>query len=106
MAAVATPPGPKLSVTDRLLYRPGRNPLEFFTSIQRNYGDLAMYQMAGERIFLVSNPHHVKDILVTNNRNFVKSRGLERAKRLLGEGLLTSEDPLHWLARTRRCRSS
>ena len=95
MAAVATPPGPKLSVTDKLLYRPGRNPLEFFTSIQRNYGDLAMYQMAGERIFLVSNPHHVKDILVTNNRNFVKSRGLERAKRLLGEGLLTSEDPLH-----------
>jgi cytochrome P450 len=89
------PPGPKLSIADRLLYRPGRNPLEFFTGIQRTYGDLATYQMAGERIFLVSNPLDVKDILVTHNKNFVKSRGLERAKRLLGEGLLTSEDPIH-----------
>src|SRR5262249_33842260 len=34
-------------------------------------------------------------ILVTHNRNFIKGRGLERAKRLLGHGLLTSEDPLH-----------
>ena len=89
------PPGPKLSVADKLLYRPGRNPLEFFCGIQRDFGDIAMYQMAGERIFLVSNPHLVKDILVTHNKNFVKSRGLERAKRLLGEGLLTSEDPFH-----------
>ena len=29
----------------------------------------------------------------------MKSRGLERAKRLLGEGLLTSEDPLHFRQR-------
>jgi cytochrome P450 len=91
----AVPPGPKLSLADKLLYRPTRQPLEFFSNIQRTCGDVATYQMAGERIFLVSDPRLVKDILVTNNRNFVKSRGLERAKRLLGEGLLTSEDPLH-----------
>ena len=30
-------------------------------------------------------------MLVTNNRNFVKSRGLEMAKKFLGESLLTSE---------------
>src|SRR5262249_56914610 len=34
-------------------------------------------------------------ILVTNNRNFTKSRGLERSKRLLGQGLLTSEGAFH-----------
>ena len=89
------PPGPKLSFSDKLLYRPTRNPLEFFTNVQRTFGDIATYQMAGERIYLVSDPHLIKDILVTQNRNFVKSRGLERAKRLLGQGLLTSEDPLH-----------
>ena len=33
-----------------------------------NYGDVAMYQMAGERIFLVSDPRLVKDILVTTTR--------------------------------------
>ena len=34
-------------------------------------------------------------MLVTHNQNFHKSRGLERIKRLLGEGLLTSEDAVH-----------
>src|SRR5262249_28992747 len=61
----------------------------------RTYGDLASYRMVGERIYFVNDPHRIKDIFVTNNRNFVKSRGLERTKRLLGQGLLTSEDPLH-----------
>jgi cytochrome P450 len=34
-------------------------------------------------------------VLVTNNRNFIKSRGLQMAKRFLGEGLLTSEGDFH-----------
>jgi len=34
-------------------------------------------------------------VLVTNNRNFVKSRGLQMAKRFLGESLLTSEGDFH-----------
>jgi cytochrome P450 len=33
--------------------------------------------------------------LVTHNSNFVKGRALQRAKRLLGQGLLTSEGDLH-----------
>jgi len=93
--AVAAPPGPKLSAINQLIYRPGRNPLEFFTNIARTYGDLAAYRMGGEQIFFVNSPHYVRDILVTHNRNFTKGRGLQRSKRLLGEGLLTSEDPMH-----------
>ena len=34
-------------------------------------------------------------MLVTHQKNFTKSRGLERAKRFLGEGLLTSEGATH-----------
>jgi cytochrome P450 len=37
----------------------------------------------------------VRDILVTHSRSFKKGRGLEGAKRLLGEGLLTSEGQTH-----------
>jgi cytochrome P450 len=92
----ATPPGPKLSLLDSLVYRPGLgNPLAFFCNIAHTYGDLASYRMAGELLFLVSDPAMVKDILVTNARNFTKSRGLERTKRLLGNGLLTSEGAFH-----------
>src|SRR5207248_3920928 len=75
----------------------------FFSSRRRHtrsYGDwssdvcssdLMSYRMGSERIVLVSAPHLIKDILVTHSRNFHKGRGLERSKRLLGEGLLTSE---------------
>ena len=89
------PPGPKTSLLRAIAYRPGRNPLEFFSALARTYGDLAHVRLGPERVFLVSDPRVIKDVLVTHNTNFTKSRGLERTKRLLGEGLLTSEDPLH-----------
>jgi cytochrome P450 len=94
--AVAGPPGPKLSLMASLLYRPGLgNPLEFFTDVARTYGDIASYHIAGEQLFLINDPQLIKDILVTHHKNFTKSRGLERTKRLLGNGLLTSEGAVH-----------
>jgi cytochrome P450 len=93
--AVAAIPGPKSSPLDRLMYRPARDPLAFFTNLARTYGDVAGYRMGGEQLVFVNSPSSIRDILVTNNRFFVKGRGLQRSKRLLGEGLLTSEDPLH-----------
>ncbi len=95
MTPTAVPPGPKLSFFNQLIYRPGGDPLRFFTDLAQTYGDLVSYRMAGEQVFFVNSPQHIKDILVTYNRSFIKGRGLERAKRLLGDGLLTSEDPLH-----------
>ena len=96
MPAVATAPGPKLSLLASLIYRPGGgNPLDFFTNLARTYGDVSTYRMAGEQLFLVNEPRLIRDILVTHNRNFTKSRGLERSKRLLGQGLLTSEGAMH-----------
>ena len=93
--AVALPPGPKLSPLGQLIYRPGADPIAFFTSLARTYGDLASYRMAGEQVFFVNDPATIKDILVTHNRSFMKGRGLDRAKRLLGNGLLTSEGADH-----------
>ncbi|HET6960554.1 MAG TPA: cytochrome P450 [Vicinamibacterales bacterium] len=96
MAAAATAPGPRLSLLQSLMYRPGgANPLEFFTTLARTYGDVTSYRMAGEQLFLINEPRLIRDVLVTHNRNFTKSRGLERSKRLLGQGLLTSEGAMH-----------
>src|SRR3954468_13399330 len=92
----AAAPGPKLSLIGSLIYRPGGGrPLEFFQGLARTYGDVSSYRMAGEQLFLVNEPRLIRDILVTHHRNFTKSRGLERSKRLLGQGLLTSEGALH-----------
>jgi cytochrome P450 len=96
MPSAAAAPGPRLSLAASLMYRPGGgDPLGFFTSLARTYGDVSTYRMAGEQLFLVNEPRLIRDILVTHNRNFTKSRGLERSKRLLGEGLLTSEGAVH-----------
>ena len=95
MQITALPPGPKPTLLQRVIYYPGRDPLAFFTNLARTYGDVAYYRLAAERIFLVSDPALIRDILVTHNQNFVKGRGLERTKILFGEGLLTSEGAAH-----------
>lgn len=78
-----------------MIYGPGRDPLRFFSELAHTYGDVSRVRMAGEQLFLLNHPRFAKDVFVTNQRFFHKGRGLERARRLLGEGLLTSEDAVH-----------
>jgi cytochrome P450 len=91
----AFPPGPRPSPLSAIVYFPGRDPLAFFSRLARTYGDLVHVSLAREHLYIVSDPAMVRDILVTHNRSFKKGRGLEGAKRLLGEGLLTSEGQTH-----------
>jgi cytochrome P450 len=95
MSSSAKPPGPPRSLLTTLLYLPARDPLHFFSSMAQTYGDLAYVRMGGEDVFLVNDPRQIRDILVTHQHNFLKGRGLERARRLLGQGLLTSEKETH-----------
>jgi len=75
------------------LYR--RDPLAFLQRLKREQGDIARLDLGGQPIVLLSDPEHVRDVLITNHKRFHKGRGLERAKTMLGDGLLTSEDDLH-----------
>ena len=72
-----------------------RDPLGFLTRVAREHGDVARFRMGPVQLHLVNRPEWIRDVLVTHAASFHKGRGLERAKRLLGEGLLTSEDPVH-----------
>ena len=72
-----------------------KNPPEFLLSVARRHGDLAHMRLGPQETYVVSNPDWIKDVLVTNQSNFMKSRVLQRAKVLLGEGLLTSEAEFH-----------
>jgi cytochrome P450 len=94
MITAAAPPGPRQRFLGGLV-APGRDTLSLLQRCARDYGDITFFRMSGERCFLANDPQLIKDVLVTNQRNFRKSRGLERAKRLLGEGLLTSEGATH-----------
>jgi len=93
--ALSHPPGPRRRVPALNALRMGRDPLAFLTSLRDQYGDIARVPLGPETLYLFSHPDLVRDVLVTNHRNFHKGRGLERAKMLLGEGLLTSEGEFH-----------
>ena len=88
------PPGPRRPLLGALI-SPGRDPLKLFRHFAATYGDVVHFRLGSERVFFINHPQHIRDVLVTNQRNFTKSRGLERAKKLLGEGLLTSEGAAH-----------
>lgn len=63
--------------------------------IVASHGDVAEVRFLRRQAFLLSHPDLIQDVLVTNSRLFVKGEGLQRAKRVLGEGLLTSEGDFH-----------
>jgi len=63
--------------------------------LTERYGDLVYFEFGPQPMFLVNNPDYIRDVFVTHNRKFMKGEGLQRAKRLLGEGLLTSEGEFH-----------
>ena len=89
------PPGPKNPPIIGNLRAFRANALQFLCSAAQNYGDLVYFKVVSQELYLVSHPDFVREILVTNQNNFVKSRALQRAKILLGEGLLTSEGQYH-----------
>ena len=95
LAALPEPPGPRPRAPWATLRAMRGGRLPFLVSIAREYGDVAGFRIGPQRVAVVSHPEHVKEVLVTQHRIMARGRGFRRAKRLLGEGLLTSEGELH-----------
>jgi cytochrome P450 len=95
MQASIHPPGPRrlIPLAGLLAYRKG--PLPFFQNLAAQYGDISYFRLGPQQAFFLNHPDYIKDVLVTNHQNFIKGLALQRAKRLLGEGLLTSEGEFH-----------
>ena len=77
------------------MLRGRRPPNEIFESVARAHGSVAHYVMAGEHVYLVSDPDVLVDVFLTHARDVMKGRGLQAARPLLGNGLLTSEGEFH-----------
>ncbi len=89
------PPGPRRGLPFRSLLSYRRGPLPYFQNLAQTYGDISFFKIGPQEAFFVNHPDLIKDVLVTNHQNFMKGLVLQRAKRLLGEGLLTSEGEFH-----------
>lgn len=98
--ARSRPPGPSLAASV-LFGISFSSRLQFLQHFAERYGDVVYIELPGTaRYAILNHPDYVRDVLVTRHSKFHKGIGLERAKCLLGEGLLTSEDAFH--ARQRR----
>ncbi len=88
------PPGPRSLIPGRLIVQFARNRLGFLGRAAR-HGDVVGFTFGFTRAVLLNHPDHVRDVLITEQRLFQKGIGLERARILLGNGLLTSEGAHH-----------
>jgi cytochrome P450 len=69
-----------------------RNPLEFVTRLQRNYGDIALFSAGkGSKTILVSDPQAIKQVLLDTGKSYGKGHASNAMKKVLGNGLVTSE---------------
>jgi cytochrome P450 len=95
VASKAEAPGPRARFPGHMMWQFLRRRLPLMVESAQRYGDIVLFKVGNERVYLFNHPDLVRDVLVTNQKNFTKSRALVRAKRVLGEGLLTSEGQFH-----------
>ena len=71
------------------------SPILLFEHLLRTYGPIAHYKLMGTPIVFINEPEYIREILINQASAFVKERTVRRMKILLGEGLITSDDPVH-----------
>lgn len=72
-----------------------RNPLDALTNLSHEHGDIARVKTPKREFFILNHPEFIEQVLVKQQNNFVKGPSLQRARIILGEGLLTSEGEKH-----------
>ncbi len=88
--------GPSRWTTLRsLLPVPFRRFPTFLRTTTERYGNVFAFALPWRSYVFINEPALIKEMLVTQQHAFVKSLGTRVLRLLLGEGLLTSEDPLH-----------
>ncbi|HLJ11220.1 MAG TPA: cytochrome P450, partial [Planctomycetaceae bacterium] len=77
-----------------------RDMLAFYARIARDYGDIVGFRLGPRRFVLLNHPDFIEQVLVTENRNFIKHYGLRLLRPTLGNGLLNSDGDF-WLRQRR-----
>ncbi len=93
--ALPFPPGPRARYPGELLLRSRRDLLGFLVGVTSEFGDVSGFASLGGRFVIINHPDLIRDVLVTHQRSFAKGQALERARAILGTGLLTSEGEFH-----------
>jgi cytochrome P450 len=86
------PPGPRMSLVGLLFGKGGsEEQLGFLISAAEEYGPIVGFRILNRRSLLLNHAAHIRYVLRTNNRNYLKSRHYEPVKLVVGEGLIANE---------------
>ena len=93
---MTVPPGPRgLETLGFFGRRPEHNTITFLRDSARRYGRISYFRILHKHIYLVDDAELVKEILVTKQHSFIRDTGAILLRELLGDSLITREEPLH-----------
>lgn len=90
------PPGPRGLEALGFLGRgdPGGT-LSFLEQTARRYGPISYFRLLNQQFYLIDDPELIHEILVTRQHCFIRDTGAALIRELVGDGLLTREEPRH-----------
>ena len=88
------PPGPKSKFPYLFSLQFLKAPLTILNDLTK-YGDISYFRFGHQGIYLVNHPDYIQSVLTINQSKFIKNPGLRLTKRIIGNGLLTSEGEYH-----------
>jgi len=88
-------PGPNPLLSDWLTLTFIRDTPNFLASMQKKYGNHCSFFLSRKLFIGVFSAEAVHQVTVAQQHNFVKGVGFARMRKVLGEGLLTNEEPIH-----------
>lgn len=91
---IPRPPGPRGGALIARFLAGGDVP-GFFVDLTRQYPHIAHLRLLGEHLYVLNDPDVIVEVFHSHGRDTMKGRGLQSAKALLGNGLLTSEGEVH-----------
>jgi cytochrome P450 len=72
-----------------------QNPIDTLSENARRYGDLVHFRALDGHVFQFNHPALIQELLTENEKHNRRVLVMQRARSFLGDGLLTSEEPLH-----------
>lgn len=90
-AAGAKYRGPSMLALPRLMKQLWTDRLGMLSDAAAEFGDVVRFSMGPKTIYFFNHPDHAKHVLADNAANYHKGMGNHEARRVLGDGLLTSE---------------
>lgn len=88
-------PGPPKAELPKLQKEFRRSPLKVLERLSKKYERMFFLDLDKRPTYFLNDPEYIRMVLVSDNRNFGKAPGVAQMKRLVGEGLLTSEGEYH-----------